>query len=69
MLLQAILLADKAGLRKKGIKKSSVVVKPKTDEEKQQVLNMFCMAVGHESDEQKAERIRNEIKLKQDGKQ
>jgi len=69
---QTIMLADAGGLRKKqaGIKKNGAPRKERTEEEKKKVLaGLFGKIAESETNEEKADRIRNELKDKQHGNQ
>lgn len=66
------MIADKAGLRRKpkgALDKDNNPIKPKTDKENKQTLDILSATMKRisETEEQKAERIRNEIKNKQNG--
>lgn len=70
---QTLMLADKSGLRKKpkgGLTSSGVKRKEYTPLEKEKLRASLFQEIAKkvETDEQRAERIRNELKSKRDGK-
>lgn len=65
------MLLDKSGLRKKNpnVTTGGQVRKPRTEEEKKNIANTLFEAIrAMQSPEKKAERIRNELKSKKDGR-
>lgn len=64
------MLLDKSGLREKGnTVTSNGNRKPRTEEEKKKLIQSLFNAVREsESPDEKAERIRNELKSKRDGR-
>ncbi len=66
------MLADKAGMRRKPIgptTKDGTPIKQRTEREKSEILQiLFASIRKEESDEQKVERIRTEIKNNNNGR-
>ena len=72
MAKQTIMLADKAGRRRKpkgALDKNHNPVKPRTEKENKETLDILFATISRvsETDEQKADRIRNEINNKKNG--